>query len=235
MKQPISLTLRLTLLLSIVATLVFLSFGWIMERSIQKHFDLGDIKELKLIANAVEQPLISLPANHDLVDIKQRFDDLLIGHHHPLLRITDSSGRLLYNSLEQDLSLVPLPSFDLASQAHIQQWNNAKHSYLVLIQQVAGKDNISYTVIIAVATDFHRHFLTNFRITLWLMVLSGIIVLAVMSWLAVRYGHRPLRRIIDQISHISSNELNTRLPPETVPAELTELAVSFNDLLQRLE
>jgi len=235
MKLPISLNLRLTLLLSIVATLVFLSFGWIMESSIQKHFELGDIKELKLIANAVEKPLISLQANHNLVQLKQRFDDILIGHHNPLLRIIDSSGKLLYNSPQQDLSLVPLPPFELPSQANIQQWNNAKHSYLILIKQIVGKNKIPYTVIIAVATDFHRHFLTNFRITLWFMVLSGIIVMGLMSWLVVRYGHRPLHRIVDQISHISINELNTRLAPETVPAELTELAVSFNDLLQRLE
>ncbi len=67
------------------------------------------------------------------------------------------------------------------------------------------------------------------------MVACGIIVMGVMGWIAVRHGHKPLHKIVDQVSRISANELNSRLAPEAVPAELTELAVSFNELLQRME
>jgi len=235
MRPPTSLTLRLTLLFSTVATVVLLAFGWIIERSIEEHFAMQDIKELKVIAQAVEQSLSTLQPKHDLKRVKQRFDDILVGHHGPLLYISDASGKLLYSSPGPDLSLMPLPAPDQLSQGDIQQWNDSKHNYRVLFQQVAGKTNGPYTVIVAIAIDFHLHFLKNFHYTLWLMVICGIIIMGLMSWIAVRQGHRPLHRIVEQISQISANELNTRIDADTVPAELTELAQSFNDLLQRME
>ncbi len=235
MKRPTSLTLRLTLLFSAVATVVFLAFGWIIERSLNEHFALQDSKELKVVAQAVKQSLSTLRSDYELEQAKQRFDDILVGHHGPLLHISDASGNILYSSAGADLSSIPLPSPNQRSQGNIQQWHDSKHHYRVLIQQVSGKNSASYTMVIAVAIDFHLQFLKNFRYTLWLMILVGIVIMGLMSWFAVRQGHRPLHRIVEQISQTSASELSTRLDPATVPTELTELALSFNDLLQRME
>ncbi len=232
MARPTSLTLRLTLLFSAAATIVFLAFGWIVERSIDEHFAAQDSEELKVVAQAVKQSLTTLQADEDLSTIKQRFDDMLVGHHNPLLYISDGSGKPLYSSTEVDLSQAPHPHL---SHSNIQQWSDGKHHYRILIQQIASQDNSPYTVVIAVAIDFHLQFLTHFRHTLWLMISCGILIMGVMGWIAVRHGHKPLHNIVDQISRINAKELNSRLTPEAVPAELTELAASFNELLQRIE
>ncbi len=234
MARPTSLTLRLTLLFSAVATVVFLAFGWIIERSINEHFEIQDRKELEVVALAVKRSLATLQADDDLNAIKQRFDDMLVGHHNPLLYISNSTGKALYRSTEADLSQVPLPRSNHLSQRNITQWRDDDHHYRILIQQVTTQRDV-YTIIIAVAIDFHLQFITHFRHTLWLMVACGILIMGVMGWIAVRHGHRPLHKIVDQISRISANELNSRLTPEAVPAELTELAISFNELLQRME
>ncbi len=235
MKQPISLTLRLTLLFSTVATLVLLSFGWLIERSMENHFELGDIKELKLIAQAVKEPLQEMQSDQNLPLLQQRFDDILIGHHHPLLQIIDNKGDALYSSPEFKKGSIDLSGFTPSNQILIQQWQNGNNHYRVFAEQVLVNNTIPYTVIVAISTDFHQHFLSNFRFILWLMVISSIIVMSIMSWLAVHYGHRPLRQIINQLGHISSNELSTRLDPDTVPKELADLIRSFNDLLERLD
>ncbi len=234
MARPTSLTLRLTLLFSAVATVVFLAFGWIIERSIEEHFEAQDSKELSVVAHAVKQSLTTLQTYDDLGAIQQRFDDMLVGHHNPLLYISNSTGKTLYRSTGADLSQVPLPRSNHLSHHNITQWSDDDHHYRILIQQVTTPRDV-YTITIAVAIDFHLQFLTHFRHTLWLMVAAGILIMGVMGWIAVRHGHQPLREIVDQISHISASELNSRLAPETVPAELTELAVSFNELLQRME
>jgi len=234
MRRPSSLTLRLTLLFSAVAAVVLLTFGWIIERSLAEHFAREDGKEIKVIAQTVKRTLSTLQPDHDVTHIKQRFSDMLVGHHDALLLITDTRGQRLYASPGPDLSLIPRPSSGL-QQGVLQQWSDGKHNYRVFIQQVTGSGDNLYTLVIAVAIDFHLHFLAGFRHTLWLMIVCGIIVTGVMGWLVVRHGHRPLHNIVDRISHISANELNTRLTPETLPAELTELATSFNELLQRLE
>ncbi len=235
MKQPISLTLRLTLSFSTVATLVLLSFGWLIERSMENHFELGDIKELKLIAQAVKEPLQEIQLDQNLPLLRQRFDDILIGHHHPLLQIIDSRGNALYSSPEFKKGSIDLSGFTPSNQILVQQWQNGNNHYRIFAERVLVNNTIPYTVIVAISTDFHQHFLSNFRFILWLMVISSIIVMSIMSWLAVHYGHRPLRQIINQLGHISSNELSTRLDPDTVPRELSDLIRSFNELLERLD
>jgi len=67
------------------------------------------------------------------------------------------------------------------------------------------------------------------------MIVSGIVITSLMGWIAVRRGQAPLHKIITQIHHISANELQTRLDPEAVPKELDNLAVSFNEMLERIE
>ncbi|MCF6283558.1 MAG: heavy metal sensor histidine kinase [Candidatus Polarisedimenticolaceae bacterium] len=235
MKRPTSLTSRLTLSFGAVAMIGFLAFGWIIEHSIENHFAAEDAKELRMIVQAVEQSLTSLQSKYDLTQVKQRFDDLMVGHHGPLLHINDRSGNVLYSNSRENLSLMPMPPTYQLSHGVIQQWNDAQYNYRVLIQQVAGGSNGPFTIIVAVAIDFHLHFINNFRRTLWLMVTSGIVIMGLMGWIAVRHGHRPLRHMVNQIRHISTNDLNNRLSSDTVPVELAELAESFNELLQRME
>ncbi len=233
-QRPISLTLRLTLLFGAASAVVLLTFGWIIERSLEHHFSAGDINELKVIARSLEQSLTTLHSEAELARTKQRLDDLLVGHHGALLHISDATGQVLYASPGPDFSTAPLPSAGQQSATLVQQWSDGNHNYRLLIQHMSVPAG-AYTVIIAVATDFHRHFLNNFHRTLWFMIMGGIMVMGLMGWIAVRQGHRPLRRIIGQIRKISANQLSTRLTPAGVPAELAELAHSFNELLQRLE
>lgn len=238
MNRPISLTLRLTLLFSIVATVGFLTFGWIVERSIENHFNEEDIKELRVVAQAVERSISTLQSSDDLTHLNQRFGDILVGHHSALLHIIDVKGVDMYVSRGPDLSTIPLPAPEQLSKGVIQEWNDAEHNYRVFIQQITGKTTDThspYIVIVAVATDFHLHFLNKFHHTLWLMVICGIAIMGLLGWIAVRHGHRPLHRIVEQVSRVSANELNTRLDPDSVPIEIKELAISFNDLLQRME
>ena len=235
MNHPRSLTLRLSLLFSVVATIVFLIFGWIIEQAIENHFYSEDSKELNAIAQAVEKSLSTLQPNSEFMLIQQRFDDLMIGHHNPQMHIYNASGNRLYSNTELDLASVPIPSSNQSLQGSILQWNSSHHNYRVLIRKVAEQFNGPYTIVIAVSTDFHQHFLQKFRQTLWLMITCSIIIMAFMGWLVVRHGHRPLRRMVEQIANINTNKLTTRIAPETIPVELIELATSFNALLQRME
>lgn len=53
--------------------------------------------------------------------------------------------------------------------------------------------------------------------------------------LAVYSGHRPLRDLSGKIKAITAENLDTRLAPDTVPIELQQLVLSFNQMLARIE
>ncbi len=237
-RRPASLTLRLTLLFGIVAAVVFSGFGWLIENSIQRHFDRQDASELEIIARAVEQALMDERDVGTHSSVIQRFSDLLVGHHRALLNITTRAGQTLYASHGMDLSgLMPLSRTDTGIGL-IREWRDSDHDLRVLMKHV-GHDPQSqswkYTITVAIPIDFHQHFLSTFRYTLWLMIATGVAITSLMGWFAVWRGHAPLYKIITKMRHISANDLNSRLSPEAVPRELTDLVVSFNEMLARMQ
>jgi two-component system heavy metal sensor histidine kinase CusS len=236
MRRTPSLAFRLILLFGMVAAIVFAGFGWIIERSIEDHFVMEDSAELNVIARAVSQALASAKVTDNAQGLAQRFQDILVGHHGAALYVARQDGQVLFSSPgAQHLSSI---SADKGHNGLVRSWSDVHHTYRVLIKHSNGNINtvgLPYTMWVAVVIDHHLRFLEGFRKTLWLMIFSGILVTALMGCVAVRQGHAPLRNIIAQIHTISANRLNTRLSPDTVPRELTDLAVSFNDMLGRME
>lgn len=238
MRRPLSLALRLTLLFGIAAAIVFPVFGWIISQSMEHHFVSQDTDELKVIVRAVRDVLSSTRTEDDLAQLDQRFDDILVGHHDASLYIASQDGRTLYTSPVPDLAAIAKAT-DRRTEADVgRRWYYADSQYTVLVQvmeEVGPATDRPFTIVSAVSFDDHLHFLAVFRRTLWLMIASSIIVMGLMGWIAVRQGHAPLHDIVARIRRISANKLNTRLPPESVPHELTDLAVSFNEMLQRVD
>lgn len=239
MRRPISLALRLTLLFAIAALIVFPLFGWFISQSAENHFEAGDGNELKTIAGAVEKAISTHRPGDDLISLKQRFDDILVGHHHATLYILDGDGQAVYASPGPDLStLLALPPDSRAANGSLRLWSDAEHSYQTLIQttqEIAEAVTKPHTLVVAVPIDQHLQYLTTFRQTLWLMIASGIAAMSLMGGFAVRQGHIPLHRIVRQIRRISANELDTTLSPMTMPRELASLAVSVNEMLERIK
>lgn len=238
MRRPLSLALRLTLLFGMTAAIVFLAFGWIIGRSMEKHFEAEDIKELQAIAQTVQKVLFTVQSETDLGLRARRFEDILVGHHGASLYISAANNETIYASPGPDLAMIMREFANGSENSVVRQWTIAAHTYRVLLQHMDGNSTDSgklFTVAVAVPIDFHLHFLDRFRYTLWLMIISSIGLMSFMGWIAVRQGHAPLRDIVATIRRISANQLHSRLAPETVPSELADLALSFNEMLMRVE
>jgi len=240
MRRTPSLARRLTLLFGMVTAVVFAGFGWIIERSIDHHFIMEDSAELNVIARTVSQALSAPDAFDNPKALAQRFEDILVGHHGAVLYVAQHGGQILYSS-DGGTSLATIAAGQNGNGL-LQRWSDAHHTYRVLIKHMPANASVnasvkdgSYTVGVAVVIDHHLRFLKSFRRTLWFMIFSGIVITGLMGWFAVRQGHAPLRSIIAKIHNISASQLNTRLDPQTVPRELTDLAVSFNEMLERME
>ncbi|MDH5620541.1 MAG: heavy metal sensor histidine kinase [Gammaproteobacteria bacterium] len=237
MRRPLSLAARLTLLFGVASAIVFPIFGWVIVQSTEGHFEAEDLDELEVIADAVRAVLIGGGGANPLGNLEQRFDDILVGHHEASLSVATQDGRAIYASETPDLSRVTRTAGARANQSDIQQWADEDHSYRGLIQSVRDetKTDAVFTVIVAVPIDHHLRFLEHFRRSLLLTVTGSIAFMGFMGWLAVRWGHAPLHDMVAHIRRISTNELSTRLEPDAVPGEISELAIAFNELLQRLD
>lgn len=237
-QRPLSLSLRLTLLFSVSAAVVFSTFGWVFSQSMKDHFVTQDTDELKVIVESVQNVLAGVQGEYDLPNLKQRFDDILVGHHDASLFITVDDGLNLYTSSEPDISSITKAYSQWDEDIQVHQWRYNNTPYTVLIERYDGAGTGGdgpFRIIAAVPFDEHLRFLSAFHRNLWFMIIGSVIVMGIMGWIAVRQGHAPLHEIISRIRRISTDELNLRLPPDKVPYELVDLVNSFNEMLQRMD
>lgn len=233
-RRPLSLALRLTLLFGVAAAIVFPGFGLLILQSTERHFVAEDSDELMVVADAVGDLVRETGTVRELRALDQRFADILIGHHSAALRLQRADGQVVYASRGPDLA--PMITGDVQPDSAIREWRDDEHSYRVLTRSLIAPDGSGeLQLIVAVPIDHHLRFLREFRRDLWMMVGCSIAIISLMGWIAVRQGHAPLHNIVDKMRRISADKLGTRLSPDSVPAELKELTVSFNEMLERVD
>jgi len=237
--RPLSLATRLTLFFALAAAIVFPIFGWVISREMEHHFEEGDTAELTIIADAVFAALSGVRSPSDLAPVERRFGDILIGHHSASLYIATDDGRVVYSSSPHpDLSTIGRGSDAPGDGDSVRLVTEAGETYRVLVRRTGGRAAALpdvHTIIVATPIDYHLTFLASFRRTLWLMIGSAILVMGAMGWIAVRRGHAPLRDIGDRMRLVSAGESAQAIRPESVPRELGDLAVAFNEMLRRVD
>jgi two-component system heavy metal sensor histidine kinase CusS len=75
----------------------------------------------------------------------------------------------------------------------------------------------------------------RYRLTLWIVLATASVVSGLIGYYIAQRGVRPLQQITATAARIQANRLGERLRAERLPAELAELAGTFNDMLERLQ
>lgn len=236
-RRPASLALRVTALVGIAITAVFLFFNWVIVRSLEQHFSQMDAEELDVVANAVVRALREVHAGAD----PQALSRAVSGHHGVHYYIADAAGKTLYAGAEgPDLSrfVASHRPIDLPNEKEMTIWREGDAFYRGATFRLDGRPDLgsaSYTVAIAMDIGFHLAFLESFRHMQWWASCMVLCMALLVAWLAVQWGHLPIRKVSARIQAIRSSQLNLRLNPREVPIELAELVASFNDMLVRIE
>lgn len=239
-RRPVSLAVRLTVSIGAVITVVLLTFGWVIERSINNHFIQQDVDELNAVLQALKRTVATLPDGSRAGDARAMFASAVSGHHNAQYRISTPTGSVVYAT----------PGSNLAKFAEISQpvdqitvdtvsiWKDLNETYRGAVIQVPADNHTGMeglTIAVGTGINFHLHYLESFRNYLRIITAAACLIAIFLTWLAVHQGHAPIRRISRQIGRIKSDQLHIRLAPDAVPVELVELARSFNQMLDRLE
>lgn len=92
------------------------------------------------------------------------------------------------------------------------------------------------TIALARSTSNVDATIAQLRTTVLRVGIAGLIVSLSLTWLAVRFGLKPIALVTRQITGIQAHTLDQRIDTiETQPAELRPLSRTINALLQRLE
>ncbi len=230
-KRPFSLSWRVTTYFALATATVFSIFGWLVYRSISEMSAAGDVEELVVVVEAVDRLLADRLDIREPEKFGQRLADVLVGHHSVSMQLTDSVGQLVFSSGFPDLpSLVPASD----GQPVIEEWESGGKHYRVMTRSLV-RGGATYQLAVAVPIDHQLHFLAEFRFSLVVMIVSGIVLMSALGHVAVRKGHAPLRKIVERMRQIGADELRLRVDNSEVPRELQDLVASFNGLLGRVD
>lgn len=214
--------------------------GIIVQNSIDRHFLEQDAGELNVVAASVLKAVRGDDPFSPGADIQERLEQAVSGHHGVYYAVYDDLGRTVFSTPGPTMSYLT-EAVDPANQIRITelyQWSEAEATYRGTVIAVAGGDDTTvsgYRIAVASSMDFHLTFINEFRRSLWLMLGCASALILLTAWYAVLYAHKPLHKISEEISTITTEKLNLRLKPENVPVDLVELVTSFNNLIGRME
>lgn len=240
MIRPRSITTRLTLLFSAVAAAVLLAFGHVVGSLVSGHFEMLDQAELdgklQLVRHALAKPGVSGNPGATQADLS----DALVGHPGLSVVITGPDGATLFASDADDVAaaLARLAAHDgPPDDTSARVVEHGGHVYRAVVAPLGDGSSRTPSAIVTIALDIshHRDFLNRFHAQLWWAIGAGVGFAALLGWLAARRGLAPLRRMARVTRGISARRLGERLPVESFPGELTELAAAYNGMLERLE
>lgn len=236
--RPASLLLRVTVLVGVAISVCLAALGWVVLRSVEIHFAEQDADELRVVAAAVNNTLKRYGDDNDR--LSRALPSAISGHHGVYFEVNDETGKQLYASPGVNLSSVSdiAEPIEHIERNNLVRWSESEEVYRgnIVRQTVSTTSGLrTFTVTVASAMSFHLDFLSRFEKTLWAIIAAVGVLTILAAWLAVHWGHAPLRKISEEIRGIRSDQLDVRLDSRTVPTELLKLVTSFNDMLDRIE
>jgi len=232
-----SLTTRLTLLFGSVSLVVLLGLGALITSTLEKHFVDQDrallAGKVMLVHHLIERvdSRARLPAMVD--ELREAF----IGHSDMEVLVRAPNGQILMG-----LDLPPLPLAILAVSQEIAdaapfEWEvgNRRLRGLAVLIKTRIADAPPMLVAVAIDMSAHVNFMMRFRDTLMAFLIGAALLSSLLGWLAVRRGLAPLRAMRERAAQVTASRLDERLPIDAVPVEFANLAVTLNEMLERLQ
>lgn len=230
-----SITFRLTLFFSTASTLVLLAIGYWVGVAVEIHFEEQDRHEFETKLTLIRHALSQAHAPEALPDAARRIEDALVGHHGLAVAVVGQDGKALFATPDAALLAPLLDPGDDASRPLVWMWQGESYRGILTTAQSGVAEAPPLRIAIALDIAHHLEFLSAFRKSLWLAVVICILLTALLGWIAARRGLAPVRDMARVAHGISASRLEHRLPLDAVPAELTQLADAFNEMLGRLE
>lgn len=210
------------------------SLAGLIAVAVDRHFEELDRDTLQDKIHLVSE---IIARSDSAADLQNRLDDAL--RHHPglFVRVSDASGALLYASAAFSFPMAVVDARGNAPADSVPSWHSGNHEYRALGATAPSHQALGdgIRLLAAVDTLHHAHFIHSLQAVLGAYALLAAVASGMLGWWAARTGLAPLRAMKASAQAVTAHRLDQRMPAESVPVELAELATSLNDMLARLQ
>jgi two-component system heavy metal sensor histidine kinase CusS len=235
--RQLSLTTRLTLLFALVSSVVLLGLGWVITSAVKQHFIDQDREKLEGKVLLVRHVVAQVSSHEALEAISNQLRDAFIGHDDLVGLALGPDGEVLFSTPGARVPLQRLRQPIDATTTATLEWSEGERQFMGIVSAIETAIPEAPPIVVAVAidTDHQARFMTEFSKTLLFFVIGAALISGVLGWLAARSGLAPLGDMKATAAEVTAHRLDHRLPVSSVPVEMADLAVTLNQMLDRLE
>ena len=181
-------------------------------------------------------------SSYDVHDLEQEVrEGSSYQFHNYLVKIVNTHGKEIITS--ETSNIMNMLSFPHPHEIDEKPWKTATFKsatgevFIMMSAWAECPDCYGHKVLINTALNItaENALLKQHRKQIYLVLIVGILLAGIIGMLIARRGLTPLRRIASVIQRIRASQLHERLAPARWPRELTMLATSFDEMLDRLE
>lgn len=232
MFRRLSLTSRLTVFFTVVASAVVLGLGLLFMVAVDQHFTELDRATLEDKKHLIEDILDN---GKSADDTRWRLKESLSNHHELFVRVKYSTGETIFQS--EGFTPLGHQVADAEKGGHtLQFWKATGSERHSLSFQAAPKysPSTSFEVTLTINTERHQQFLNELQRSLRIYLVVAMLVSGLLGWFAARQGMAPLRAMRNKVAGVTGHQLQERMPMDAVPIEMADLAQELNQMLDRL-
>ncbi len=237
-----SITLRLTILYSLLTLIVLVSVSGSLYWMLAKNLAREDNQFLVDKIHVLRVVLKERPDDPDALREEVEWEVAARRFEKYYARILDEQGGVLIETpgMEEIVAPAMFPEPMAANETPELgvKINGQDGRPFLLMAAWAEVDKIgSRKRLHQVALDVSHEeaILANYRRNMMIMILLGTLFSAAIGVIVTRKGMRPVRQIARAAQRITATQLNERIGPAQWPGELVALAQAFDEMLMRLE
>jgi two-component system heavy metal sensor histidine kinase CusS len=237
-RRPLSLTLRVAMLMSAVSIATLLVVGAYLYLTLARQMANRDDVELINKVMQIRHILADLPSPQAIVRDQRPLTDALSGHNDFMLRLNGMDGKALMQTSVTSRPLPHVPTVPPQREltlADVHDWTPAMGVGRMVSAEalVGGREPVRITL--ARERSDRLKLLQRYVVDLLIAICGGAVLATLLGYAVVRYSMRNLRSVIGKANDINASRLNSRLSVEDAPVELREMGNAFNAMLDRLE
>lgn len=232
-----SLARRLSLFITLAMSVLIIMIVFIIFSQMVRQIQHKDTREMTHILQTQRQALSNVHDGRRLKIWQQRWLDNFDPDKRVFLRVYRSDGTLYAVSPQMPdvRGHFPAPGEPFRYQHGYDRLNERKARLLLASESIPLSNGETWQIQVVLNASQEREMIELVMHILRNVGIVAVIACALLSWLLVRTGLKPLRTLSQRMQAVHVEQLDTRIGNQPWPAELKELADSFDGMLERLE
>ncbi|MFO0938352.1 MAG: heavy metal sensor histidine kinase [Gemmataceae bacterium] len=238
-KSSLSLAARLTIWYAGSAFVLILAAVGFMYLILARNLDREDDGQIADQVRVMRDLLVERPG--DLVAVRQEAEQEFQSRQHTqvYIRLLDGGGRVLVETPGLESLLVqmefPRPVTYLGRGEERKAKNGKPFRVMSVRMESVTQEGTEYIIQAAMDRSSEAELLADYRRNIWPVLTAGLLLCILVGYQIARRGLLPVRLVIDTARRIDMANISERIVADSLPADLIDLAVTFNRMLDRLE